>query len=202
MVLRQKGQLGSQVYRIQAVEIRGFVGLVDFGHEGFTGLCEFSGRHERRGGDGAGSELGAQSCYQAAGIEEEVEGVRSAGDEEIRAEDGVEGAAFAVVYCDGQTAGAPHRLEEQRVEMSVAEGHNGAEIEGADEGALLTVMISAGPGKAMDFERETRQRLPDRAESISGDDVDIQLLRERGEGGPHAGGEPPGAGERAGKIAG
>ena len=65
--------------------------------------------------------LRAEGSFERVGTDEKAEGVGSAGDEDMRMNDGVEGAAFAVVDGDRQTAALFHCGEHQPVVVPVAE---------------------------------------------------------------------------------
>ena len=139
----------------------------------------------------------AQGGDEGGGIKEEIEGVGGAGDEEVCGEEGVEGAAFAIVHGDGEASGSFHRGEEQAVVIAVAEDGDMPQIEFLCEVALFDVLtfLSQHVGHGDSSELLTRGAI-----RVRGDDFEIDEFPQAKQARPYARREFAAIGKRSSVV--
>ena len=143
----------------------------------------------------SGSE--AERGFDCVRIEQQAQGVRGAGDEDMRVNQRIDSAALAVINGDRQAAGF-HRREHQSVVVPVAQCRNMPQIEFPGERALLDVLPFRSQHVGQDDFLELLMRGTVR---ISRDDFDIDELREVKQQWPHARTQFPVTRKRARVIA-
>ncbi len=111
------------------------------------------------------------------GLEQKVEGVFRARDEEIGAEEGFDGAAFAVVHGDGEAAGLLDGFEQPAVVGAVAE-RDGVAGFVAQHVFHFADVLFAGL-QADELHGDVAQFLGGGAEGVGGEHMDIEQLGNR-----------------------